>query len=73
MHTVPTYMTDSQCVLVSTICEDVQGLLPVRGHPPGYDIDTSYYVPLCSTVPDSQHDLDSDEHGKYIELCFAAD
>eukprot|EP00959_Pyramimonas_sp_CCMP1952_P203109 4247518-Pyramimonas_sp.AAC.1 len=66
-------MTDTQCVLVSTTCGDVQGHLPERGHPPGYDMDTVYYVPLCSTDPDSKYDLDSDEHGKYIELCFAAD
>eukprot|EP00959_Pyramimonas_sp_CCMP1952_P214870 4496546-Pyramimonas_sp.AAC.1 len=56
-----------------TVAEEQQGHLPKWGNPQDmYTIET-YHVPLCSTGEDDNCGLDFDEHGQYVELCFAAE
>ena len=64
---VPTMMVPDQCVMVSSADPDD---LPLGDEP---DQEVFYAMPLCSTEPDDEYQLDTDEHGEYVELCFTSD
>ena len=36
-------------------------------------MEETYHIPLCATDLDDTYGLDFDEHGQYVELCFATD
>eukprot|EP00959_Pyramimonas_sp_CCMP1952_P464802 9487220-Pyramimonas_sp.AAC.1 len=69
---VPTHMITDDSVLV-TVAEEQRGRLPKWGYSRDPGTEETYHVPLCSTVEDHSHGLDSDENGQYVELCCAAE
>eukprot|EP00959_Pyramimonas_sp_CCMP1952_P456523 9473304-Pyramimonas_sp.AAC.1 len=56
-----------------TIAEEQRGHLPKWGYSRDSDIEEASHGSLCSRDEDHSYGLDSDENGRYVELCFAAE
>eukprot|EP00959_Pyramimonas_sp_CCMP1952_P110658 2315084-Pyramimonas_sp.AAC.1 len=62
-------MVPDQSVLI-TVADEQWGHLPKWGRTRDPDIEETYYAPLCAMVEDDSYGLDSDENGRYVELCL---
>eukprot|EP00959_Pyramimonas_sp_CCMP1952_P154548 3232954-Pyramimonas_sp.AAC.1 len=70
LYCVPTTVLPDQCVLVSaSVDEEDTVVSEMLGDEP--EPQDPCLISLCSTTSDEGYSLDSDEHGPYVELCFA--
>eukprot|EP00959_Pyramimonas_sp_CCMP1952_P189448 3962912-Pyramimonas_sp.AAC.1 len=65
-------MVPDQSVLI-TVADEQRGHQPKCGRTRDSDTEETYYVPMCTMVEDDNYGLDSDEIGRYVELCFTAE
>eukprot|EP00959_Pyramimonas_sp_CCMP1952_P364786 7639192-Pyramimonas_sp.AAC.1 len=72
LFAIPTQMVPDQSVLI-TVADDQRGRLPKWGRARDSDTEETYYVPMCTMVEGDTYGLDSDEDGRYVELCFTAE
>eukprot|EP00959_Pyramimonas_sp_CCMP1952_P383168 8028946-Pyramimonas_sp.AAC.1 len=70
LRSVPSEMVTGNHVLVVVASEE-QGHLREIGHAQNHDADGTFLVPW-TTEYDETCDLDSDDHGRYAELCVTA-
>eukprot|EP00959_Pyramimonas_sp_CCMP1952_P405077 8490086-Pyramimonas_sp.AAC.1 len=68
LFTIPTQMVPDQSVLIS-VADEQRGRLPKWGRTRDADTEETYYAPMCTMVKDDSYGLDSDETGRYVELC----
>eukprot|EP00959_Pyramimonas_sp_CCMP1952_P203397 4253497-Pyramimonas_sp.AAC.1 len=62
-------MVPDQSALI-TVASEQRGHLPQWGRTHDSDTEETYYAPLCTMVEDDSYGLDSDESGRYVELCL---
>eukprot|EP00959_Pyramimonas_sp_CCMP1952_P165668 3462704-Pyramimonas_sp.AAC.1 len=65
-------MVPDQSVLI-TVADEQRGQLPKWGRTRDPDAEETYYAPLYTIVEDDSYGPDSDENGRYVELCFTTD
>eukprot|EP00959_Pyramimonas_sp_CCMP1952_P054278 1135233-Pyramimonas_sp.AAC.1 len=63
-------MLPDECALVSASVDDEDTVVSeMLGNEP--ELQEPCLMSLCSTTPDEGYSLDRDDHGPYVELCFA--
>eukprot|EP00959_Pyramimonas_sp_CCMP1952_P379367 7946562-Pyramimonas_sp.AAC.1 len=72
LFAIPTKMVPYQSVLI-TVADAQRGHLPKWGRTHDSDAAETYYAPMCTMVEDDSYGLDSDENGRYVELCFTTE
>eukprot|EP00959_Pyramimonas_sp_CCMP1952_P011735 246837-Pyramimonas_sp.AAC.1 len=65
-------MVPDQSALISAAAEQ-RGYLPKWGRTHAPDAEETYYAPTCTIIEDDIYGVDSDEHGRYVELCFTTE
>eukprot|EP00959_Pyramimonas_sp_CCMP1952_P160215 3350915-Pyramimonas_sp.AAC.1 len=66
------HMVPDQSALI-TVADEQRGHLPKRGRARDSDAEKTYYAPVYNMVEDDNYGLDSDENGRYVELCLTAE
>eukprot|EP00959_Pyramimonas_sp_CCMP1952_P046519 971628-Pyramimonas_sp.AAC.1 len=62
-------MVPDQSALI-TVADEQRERLPKKGRTRDSDAEETHYVPMRTMVEDDSCGLDSNENGRYVELCF---